>query len=336
MTTATTEPLDLANANSHVCVTFDQFHDRDLGAPGQFSQVTIPAKTLAMVTGAQGQLHRAEGRELTTLRIGQMTGTGDRPVGMTVHWKTANGLKSATDQQMHHTYGGDDGDGTIEIDRYHHFTTDGLNNGGSPHDELKLNVDTIPLDKAKATAARWDGVDANGIGDAIKGIRITDTDGNETEHALIPKASALGQLYTLNKDKAAFKPSSCEIKTVPHGPDNEDHWAVPMDHATNAATQLKDALADPGKIEGLTITAHFPDHPGADPLETGKHAVHGAFWFGRREADPIGVQTMDEDGKTVDHGSSIELPPDTSPDVLTLVQGGAAKVETIEEAGGGK
>ena len=107
-----------------------------------------------------------------------------------------------------------------------------------------------------------------------------------------------------------------------------------MEHATNAATQLKDALADPGKIEGLTITAHFPDHPGSDPLETGKHSVHGAFWFGRREAEPIGVQTMTEDGKTVDHGSSVELPPDTSPDVLTLVQGGAAKVETIEEAGG--
>ena len=65
------------------------------------------------------------------------------------------------------------------------------------------------------------------------------------------------------------------------------------------------------------------------------------YWNDTSFGHPFGLwshcpRELDEDGKTVDHGSSIELPPDTSPDVLTLVQGGAAKVETIEEAGGGK
>ena len=313
-TMSSTEPLDTAATDGHLCLKMDKFYPRGIGDIAHFSQVDIPASTLSKVTGAQGQLHRAEGRELTHVTIGQVTGAGDRPVGVTLHWDTPKGLVSATKSQMHHVY--DD----KEVDRYNTFSGDAYNQ----QIKVPLDVKTIPEDKAKATAARWDDVDHSTIADAIEGIRITDKDGKETEHALIPKASALGRLYELNDGKSEFANGST-IKSIEHN--GEPHFACDLEHANASAAQLQSALQDDHKIHSLKVTSHFlGDEPPSGP-------VHMEITLHRRECDPLGVQSIGEDGTSVDHGD-VELPSGISAEVLGLVDGEASKVETIEAAGG--
>lgn len=315
-----TEPLDRGDSAPVATATFDRWQSRAEGAPGYFSKLSIPEDTLAKVVGCKNHHLRAEGRQLTHIEA-SIPGQPEGIFGITVHAKGHDGeYKSASTQVDHHLSANGDDDACA--DRYH-----GVMASGMPV-TIPISLETIPLDKATATAVRWSDVtDPASVKADISKVDIKKEDGSKQTIATFPVDSAMGRLYKLNANNKAF---SKGVKMTEFPTDTGTHMAVSdASHAEERAASLAEALHDPAAFSSLDIHLHAPGYE--RPL--GPVNVKLQFRRNNGEAiEPIGTQVQDADGKLTDKGN-VKLPDGIHANVLSLVDGPATGIEASETPG---
>lgn len=313
------EPLDRGDSVPTATATFDNWQARAEGAPGYFSKLQIPEDTLARVVGCKNHHLRAEGRQLTHIEA-TIPGQSDGIFGITVHAKGHDGeLKSASNQVDHHLSASGRDDACA--DRYHAVLTSGTSSS------IPIHLETIPLDKATATAVRWSDVtNPESVKADISKVDIKKEDGSTQTIATFPVDSAMGRLYKLNAGNKSF---SKGVKLTEFPTDTGSHMAVSdASHAEERAASLAEALSDSGAFHSLDIHLHAPGYERPGP-------VNVKLQFRRNNGDPIepiGTQVQDADGKLTDKGN-VKLPEGIHANVLSLVDGPATGVEASETPG---
>jgi len=314
-----TEPLDRGDSAPTATATFDRWQSRAEGAPGWFSKLRISDDTLSKVVGCKNHHLRAEGRQLTHIEASIPGQTGGI-FGITVHAKGHDGeYTSASNQVDHHLSASGDDDACA--DRYHAVMTSGTSG------TIPISLETIPLDKATATAVRWSDVtDPAAVKADISKVDIKKEDGSTQTIATFPVDSAMGRLYKLNANNASF---SKGIKLTEFPTDTGSHMAVSdAAHAEERAASLAEALTDSGAFRSLDIHLHAPGYERPGPVN-----VRLQFRRNNGEAiEPIGTQSQDADGKLTDKGH-VKLPDGIHANVLSLVDGPATGIEAAETPG---
>ena len=236
-----------------------------------------------------------------------------------MHAKGHDGAyKSASNQVDHHLSAS--GDNDASADRYHAVLSCGSSG------TIPIHIETIPLDKATATAVRWSDVtDPESVKADISRVDIKKEDGSTQTIATFPVDSAMGRLYKLNANNKSF---SKGVKLTEFPTDTGSHMAVSdASHAEERAASLAEALSDTGAFNSLDIHLHAPGYERPGP-------VNVKLQFRRNNGDPIepiGTQVQDADGKLTDKGN-IKLPEGIHL-VLSLVDGPATGVEASETPG---
>lgn len=319
----TDQPLDYGHSEATATASFTKWHRRQEGHPGWFSQMRMPESTLAKIVGCKNHHLRAEGRELTHIDVTPAVGTGADPLGITLHFQKNDELTPVSSMQQHHMYA--DREGNASADKYH-AVINGQQTVTIPVDKLQ----TIPLEKATATAVRWDGVDPSTIMDDISKVNIKKEDGTTQIIGTFSAATPIGRLYGLNKDNKAFNKG---VKLTAYPGETGEHYAVSdYEHCLDRAKSLAEALQDPGAHDSILATLHS-----VSPQKPAPISINFKF---RRNAgepiEPVGTMAADGSGKFEDKGE-VTLPEGVHANVLALVDGQAKGVEVDEaESGGGE
>ena len=313
----TDQPVDYGHSEATATASFTKWHPREEGAPGWFSQMKMPQSTLAKIVGCKNHHLRADGRQLTHIEVTPAISTGSDPLGLTLHFQKDNELTPVSSMQQHHMY--TDHSGNANADKYH-AVMNGTDTVTIPVDKLE----TIPLEKATATAVRWDGVDPSTIADDIQKVHIKKDDGSVQTIGTFPANTAIGRLYALNKANDAFNKG---VKLTAFPGDEGEHYAVSdYEHCVDKAASLSEALQDPGAHDSILATLHS-----VSPHRPGNINVNFKFRRNNGEAiEPIGTQAADASGRLEDKGQ-VKLPDGIHANVLALVDGTASECVKVEE-----